>query len=332
MAVVGLGLGLAGVISSAVFVDRYADAPGSADDVNARMSFTAVERFEPQGEILFVTVSGPHATALQSLMGWIDPDVRFDTYAERYGDSTPQVERTRSLARMRDAKNDAPYVAMTKLGYPTEVTPGEVLVEFVYCLEANPDGQTCKTFFPSDEFFEPGDEIVSINGTTIVTSNDISGTITGSKPGDLVEVTVRRAAPIDPSAPPTSDAPTSLEVTGNVPLSADPDDPNRSIFGIRLADTAEVKLPFAIDIDTGQIGGPSAGLAFTLTVMDELTPGELTGGKRIAVTGTMNVSGEVGPIGGLRQKAAAVKREGVAVHRAGWAKPRGPRRDPQDSR
>ena len=92
-------------------------------------------------------------------------------------------------------------------------------------------------------------------------------------------------------------------------LIANPDDASRAFIGIRLADTTQVKLPFPIDISTGAIGGPSAGLAFTLTVLDELTPGELTGGKKVAVTGTMNLQGEVGAIGGLRQKAVAVKQE-----------------------
>ena len=62
---------------------------------------------------------------------------------------------------------------------------------------------------------------------------------------------------------------------------------------------------------TRSIGGPSAGLAFTLTLIDELTPGELTGGQDVAVTGTIELDGTVGPIGGLRQKASAVAQAGV---------------------
>ena len=72
-------------------------------------------------------------------------------------------------------------------------------------------------------------------------------------------------------------------------------------------------LPFEVDIDTGQIGGPSAGLAFTLALIDELTPGELTGGRNIAVTGTINLDGSVGAIGGLAQKVSAVEQHGVDV-------------------
>ena len=320
MAVLGLGLGGAILVSSAVFVDRYADAPGSADDVNQRMGFSDVPRYDPEGEILFVTVSGPHVTALQGIIGWADPDIRFDTYKERFGDSTPEVERTRGLVSMRNAKNDAPYAALTKLGYPTELIPGAIVVDFVYCREVAEDGKSCDVMFPADDFFETGDEILSIDGTEITTAEMISDVLATKQPGDSVDVVVRRLTaassesstdatdPTDPTAPAVA---SGEEVSGAVVLSPDPDDATRPIFGIRLADTAEVKLPFTVDIDTGKIGGPSAGLAFSLTLIDELTPGELTGGQRLAVTGTIDVNGNVGAIGGLHQKAAAVKREGA---------------------
>ena len=76
-------------------------------------------------------------------------------------------------------------------------------------------------------------------------------------------------------------------------------------------DTRSVHLPFEIGIDTGEIGGPSAGLAFTLALNDELTPGNLLGGTDVAVTGTIDLNGDVGAIGGLVQKASAVRQAGL---------------------
>ncbi|MFN6122052.1 MAG: S16 family serine protease, partial [Actinomycetes bacterium] len=87
----------------------------------------------------------------------------------------------------------------------------------------------------------------------------------------------------------------------------------RTIIGFSPYDTATAKLPFDVDIDSGAIGGPSAGLAFTLTLIDELTPGELTGGRRVAVTGTIRIDGTVGGIGGLAQKVSAVRQLGADV-------------------
>jgi PDZ domain-containing protein len=75
-------------------------------------------------------------------------------------------------------------------------------------------------------------------------------------------------------------------------------------------DTRAIDLPFEVDIDTGDIGGPSAGLAFTLALIDELSPGDLTGGRDVAVTGTISLDGSVGAIGGLPQKVSAVRQNG----------------------
>ena len=118
-------------------------------------------------------------------------------------------------------------------------------------------------------------------------------------PGDTIDLKVRR--------PEVG----ILNVT--VELAASPDDPTRTIVGFRPFDTRVVSLPFEVDIDTGRIGGPSAGLAFALALLDELTEGELTGGRNIAVTGTISLDGSVGPIGGLSQKVNAVWQHHVDV-------------------
>ena len=73
-----------------------------------------------------------------------------------------------------------------------------------------------------------------------------------------------------------------------------PDEAGKAIIGFVPFDTTSVRLPFEIAFDTGEIGGPSAGLAFTLTLLDELTEGDLLGGVDVAVTGTMQLDGSVG--------------------------------------
>ncbi|NCX59666.1 MAG: PDZ domain-containing protein, partial [Actinobacteria bacterium] len=91
--------------------------------------------------------------------------------------------------------------------------------------------------------------------------------------------------------------------TVQVELIAAPDDSGRTIIGIMPRDTRTVKTPFEIGIDTDSIGGPSGGLAFTLALLDELSSGSLTGGTKVAVTGTINGDETVGAIGAVRQKA-----------------------------
>jgi PDZ domain-containing protein len=95
-----------------------------------------------------------------------------------------------------------------------------------------------------------------------------------------------------------------------VELSAAPDEPDRTIVGFVPFDTRAIVLPFEVDIATGDIGGPSAGLAFTLALIDELSPGALTGPQDVAVTGTIDLNGDVGAIGGLAQKVSAVHQNG----------------------
>jgi PDZ domain-containing protein len=95
---------------------------------------------------------------------------------------------------------------------------------------------------------------------------------------------------------------------------AAPDDPGRAVIGISPEDRiVGFDLPIEVTIDSGTVGGPSAGLAFTLAVLDVLTPGELTGGHRVAVTGTMALDGTVGPVGGAAQKAITIRDAGYEV-------------------
>jgi PDZ domain-containing protein len=87
--------------------------------------------------------------------------------------------------------------------------------------------------------------------------------------------------------------------------------PQSPIIGVDLG--LRYKMPVDINIDTNNISGPSAGLAITLAIIDALTPGQLTGGKRVAITGTIDPEGNVGEIGGLPQKALAARQAGAQI-------------------
>jgi PDZ domain-containing protein len=101
-------------------------------------------------------------------------------------------------------------------------------------------------------------------------------------------------------------------LTIEVPTIANPE--GATVVGV-VARTADPSYtyPFEIAIASGDVSGPSAGLAFSLGIIDELTPGDLTGGSQVAVTGTISGSGKVGEIGSAREKAIVAKRSGAAL-------------------
>jgi PDZ domain-containing protein len=199
---------------------------------------------------------------------------------------------------MRTAKETAEYVALKRLGFDAKLTPGEVVIDQLVCLKASDDGRTCAQFAPSDQLLDPGDKLLKVDGTSLAVVDDLTPILAKHRPGDKVEIDYER------DGKPGS---------GEVELIAAPQEPERTIIGFIPTDTATVTLPenVSIKIDTESIGGPSAGLAFTLTLIDQLSEGDLLGGKRIAVTGTIDINAKVGPIGGLTSKASAVMQTGA---------------------
>ncbi len=97
-----------------------------------------------------------------------------------------------------------------------------------------------------------------------------------------------------------------------VRLGSAPDDAQRPVLGVQVDVSApSIESEVDVEVDSGEVSGPSAGLAWTLAIIDRLTPEELTDGGRIAVTGTISPDGSVGPVGGTPQKVAAVRRAGI---------------------
>ena len=155
---------------------------------------------------------------------------------------------------------------------------------------------------PAAEVLEIDDVIVAVDGNDVDVPDEIGDLLQVGGPGATHTLTVERPA--------GSDTQVEVEVT----TIAAPDDPDRAIIGIAPEDRiTDFDFPVDVSIDSGDVGGPSAGLAFTLAVLDVLTPGELTGGHRVAVTGTMSLDGSVGPVGGGAQKAIAVRDAGYEV-------------------
>lgn len=311
---------VAGVVPASSFADKAIDAepggareatpfarvPAGAESVNARVSFgdlpDAAERYATSNDFFFVTVSEPPQSALSWFVGHEEESVRFLTETEKYGTASPSERRRISQQLMATSEQISQYVALDRAGYDVELVRGDVVVGEVLCLEG--DRAACTRAAPADRVLEVGDVLLEVDGDQIENVDDLGGTLEDRQPGDVVGVRLRRGERTQR---------VDVELISSKSVPAAQDEPERTLIGFVPVDTLSVELPFEVDIDTGAIGGPSAGVAFTLSLLDDLTPGDLTPGEDVAITGTINVDGSIGAIGGLPQKVEAVKQAGLDV-------------------
>jgi Lon-like protease len=288
----------------------FAQLPGRVLDTDGRLEIYGAPIYKTRGTFELVTV---HLDRVDSWLG-LDlarSDCRVDLFNRRQilGDpapkprsSSPSPAPTLSAADegrqlMSASKDLAIYVALHALDLPVVVHDGGVVIES-FCL-AGPEA-ACARVAPAAKLLRVGDIVTEIDGVTVGLAPDIAPIIAKRHSGDLVEVRGLRG---------------TKEIVTLVPLTSDND--GNAILGITpgslLPVTTRFDYPFEVSIDSGSVGGPSAGLAFTLALIDALSPGELTGGQRVAATGEMTAAGRVAPIGGIRQKTIAVRDAGTAV-------------------
>jgi Lon-like protease len=267
----------------------YAYRPGSVRDTEPLITVSDERTYPSGGTISYTTVSLRQVTLFGMLAGWLDGDVDVFPRDRVLGDRNAEENRTINLQMMDTSKQVATQVALERLGQPVDVSiTGETVVGVL------PD-------MPAQGVLEPGDTITAVDGQRLDEPDDLTCMLADNQPGDEVTLTVEASG---------GSRPRDVELA----LGTDPDQPDRAIIGIEVAGRAvDFDFPVDVTIDTGDVGGPSAGLAFTLAIIDDLTPGDLTGGAKVAVTGTIGSDGSVGPVGGTGQKAAAVRSEGYDV-------------------
>jgi Lon-like protease len=147
---------------------------------------------------------------------------------------------------------------------------------------------------------QPMDVILAVDGSPTPTIAALRSVLGHVKPGSVVSLRVRRAGRL-------------LTVpVKTVGARETPGGPRRAFVGFSPEQSATIKLPIRVSIDTHDIGGPSAGLAFALEVMQKLGHNVLHG-HRVAATGEMELDGSVGPIGGIKQKTYGVRQAGADV-------------------
>ena len=281
--------------------DCLAFLPGDASSATKSVRVGDLKANPHNGDVLFVTIGLQQMNDLTLDMARREPNLDLYTHEQIYGTKSASDGAKEDLKLMRYSKDFASYVALRRLGYPVKVTGGGVVIRELPCAEVAADGKTCTKITSAAEILQVNDIITVLDGVDTQTVADLADVLKSHKPGDRIAVTYLRKTETKTGTVQLIRA-TSEDraILGFIPESAPPD-------------TIKFDIPHQVSLDSGRVGGPSAGLAFTLALLDELTPGELTGGAKVAVTGEIGLNGNVGPIGGLKQKTVAVQRSGATV-------------------
>lgn len=287
-----LAVALVGSVVGAAFlpVPYVAMRPGKVRPVTEHVLIEGAASHPPEHSIAFTTVSVGQATLLEAFAGWLDDDVDIRPEEAVRGDRSVEQNRRYNAQLMDVSKLVAITVALRHLGEEVTIrTTGTVVRQIA-------EGS------PAADVLEVDDVVVAVDDEPVDLPEELAELLQAGGPGGRHVLTVER--------------PAGSSERVEVPIETVPadDDPSRAIIGVFPEDRiSEFDFPFEVTIDSGTVGGPSAGLAFTLAVLDILTPGELTGGHDVAATGTISLDGTVGPVGGAAQKAVTVRDAGYEV-------------------
>ena len=262
------------------------DTLGEADDTEL-ITIDDAESYPSDGELRLTTVSasggpGYPVGIIQALRGFLDPKTSVLPREAVFPSSQTQEEaKEQGQAQMTSSQESATAAALAALGYQVPAT--------VEVAAVGEDG-------PSAGVVEVGDIVraIEVEGerTEVTTFTDLLDVLAATPPGTTVTLEVDRDG-----------VATSLAVT------TAENDAGGSVLGVLI--DPEFDFPVEVTIQIHDIGGPSAGLMFALGIMELLTPGDATGGDIIAGTGTIDLEGNVGTIGGIVQKMNGAVRDGA---------------------
>jgi len=270
-----------GIVAWNVELPYLAYSAGPVSDAADTVVAEEVAIYPPDGELLMLTVVSQDVNVFEALIAGVDPaiDLVRKQAVRRAGESDEEY-RNRVLQQMDDSNFRAIAVALQHLGY--EMVPTEVVINDI------------SQDVPAFEVLERGDTVVSVNGVPIETVDDFPPALEGFGVGDTITMALLR---------------NGTEVEVEVELAEKEDEPGEPMIGIFLGELTEA--PFPISIEAGDVGGPSAGMMHTIAIIDALTEGELTDGHVIAGTGTIQLDGSIGSIGGIRQKVVGAEAAGA---------------------
>jgi PDZ domain-containing protein len=258
-------------------------SPGPMEDVLARLKVEGSPVYGSEGKLYLTSVGiDDNVRFYEALLDMANRDIQLVPRGRLYPEDQDSEEVDEENAQLMDrSKETATVVALREVGY--DIEPSGVRITQVV------------SGAPADGKLKAGDEILRADGRAVDSTEEVRKAITSHKPGERVDFRVKRDK---------DERTVSVEVQ---------EVENEPRVGILLRDLFP-DLPVKVTIETqNNIGGPSAGLMFTLSIIDKLTSEDLTGGRRIAGTGAIDLDGSVLPVGSVDEKLIAVHRLGVTT-------------------
>lgn len=241
-----------------------------------------------------VTSADYNMNLVEAVYGWLAHDNKVVPHDTLYPDGKTEEQSTQENAEeFSQSQESAKVAALKELKIPVQ---SWVIVS------------TVVKDSPAEGELHAGDVIKAVDGTAVKAPGDVADLVTKHKPGEKVVFTI---VPAKAQAAAEKENKTATE-TEDITITtkkSDDDGEERAIVGISAG--TDHTFPFTIDIKLADVGGPSAGLMFALGIVDKLTPGNLTGGKFVAGTGTIDDAGKVGPIGGIEMKTVGAREKGA---------------------
>lgn len=265
----------------------YLFVPNGAHPVAGKVEVQGAVAGNRPGGVYYVDVTVRKARWLEQLLPFLRPNgaslvpahavtAPGETFKERIVEARAEMDRSEQVAAA---------VAMRASGLDVEATPRGVLVEAV-AADA-----------PAAEVLSSGDVIVAADARPTTTVAQLLAATRRLTPGDRARLRIRRDR---------------ATVERTVQTIAAPGDEKRAIIGIQVSQDAKIRLPRAVDIDLGNVGGPSAGLPFALQIYQELGH-DVVRGNRVAATGEIELDGSIRSVGGMKQKTYGVRSSGADV-------------------
>jgi Lon-like protease len=280
-------------VASRINLNYYALQPGTAQSVQQFITVPAAKNHPVKHPVLLTDVEEGRVTALSYLVYRLQSDTALYPVAEITGGTSPSQLIAQGNLEMSQAESDAKTAALRRLGYRVTATASGAVIFGTF------------PGTPAYPLLHVGDVVTAADGVSTPTATALTSALKHYHSGQTVTLAVRKGG-----TGPTTPVPVTLKSTV---VDFGPGQTVTLDLGVDTEDQVDFTYPFPVTIKVTNIGGPSAGLAMTLGVIDALTSGSVTGGRTVAATGTIDSQGDVGDVGGVAQKTVAVENAGASI-------------------